>query len=133
MKKLELIKYPKKGDIACAKSNFDMGLWLFGRFTKHDEEIALDNNTLYYVIKDNPVPSIKPLFTEKEYNIIKNSIRQCHGDKSDIASILYKVNSANELQNGVETDNEQPILCPKCNEGYMIGYKNDKWCQNHCK
>lgn len=51
--KIILKQYPKEGEIACAKVNFENDLFFFSRFNKEDEEIALNNNQEYYVISKN--------------------------------------------------------------------------------
>ena len=48
--KIILKSKPVKGDISCCKTNFDVGFYMFSKFTQHDEEIANTNDKEYYVI-----------------------------------------------------------------------------------
>ena len=53
MPTIELTQSPKEGDLAVLKDNFDYG-WghsiMFTTFSKHDEEIAANNDKNYYIL-----------------------------------------------------------------------------------
>lgn len=68
------------------------------------EKMCSGNGIVYNIIKDNPVPSID----NKDIKMISNALIAYGCEEEDRFLLLKK------LQNGVETDNEQP----KCNLGY---------------
>ena len=67
MPTIELTQTPKYGDLAVLKDNFEYGFTnsvLFIKFSRHDEEIAANNNKEYYVLTNRPP---KEIIEENDY------------------------------------------------------------------
>jgi hypothetical protein len=82
----------------------------------------------YIVEKDNPVPSIDNVILIAARTLHQNSKIFTYTECENLARIQYSI----ELQNGVETDNEQPKI-NTCRKGFngCDNYKQDSVCR--CK
>lgn len=135
MKTLKLKQFPLEGEIACEQENLKMGIYFFSRFTDNDEQIAKSNDKSYYVIvEDNPVPSLDNLLKDEILTIVealrfKGDLFHKNIDKN---KALKYYNLIDKIQNGVETDKEQPrkwkdsqVIVTQLNKQFLnlIGYE----------
>lgn len=129
MKKLTETNTFKEGDIICSKNNYDFGLYFFAAATDRDVKNYSGGSNQYYRIEEvegNPVPSLDNNEIKFIIKVLEDNIIRIPTEKGSPESIISSIHNKrykqliSKLQNGRETDKEQPncknwpeIKCPE--------------------